>query len=205
MHTLTIETVDECRWDTSFTVLEPNEFLINLGEDTLIHLGSSLQLWQEIAVNEPDRVKELSIKPLDLSAMLCETCEYLPLNSFRYTVTAVDSNGCLAMDDRIVSVDKERYVYVPNVFAPETQKEGDNMFTVFGGEDVEIVQWLRVFDRWGQLIYQREGFSPNDSSAGWDGKVKGEVAAPAVFVWQTEVLFKDGAAEKWSGSVTLVR
>jgi hypothetical protein len=111
----------------------------------------------------------------------------------------------LATDDRIISVSKERYVYVPNVFAPASQADGNEVFTVFGGEDVERVDWLRVFDRWGQLVFQQEAFAPNDTSVGWDGNVKGEAAAPAVFVWQAEVLFKDGASEKWSGSVTLVR
>jgi len=204
-HVMTIETADECRWDTIIKVLEPNTFLIDLGEDTTIHLGRSIQLFQELAVNEPDRVQSLTIKPADLTAMLCETCLYAPINSFRYTLTAVDSNGCLAQDDRIISVTKERYVYVPNVFAPDNQGDGNDRFTVFGGEDVERIEWLRIFDRWGQLIYQREGFSPNDASMGWDGRVQGEVNAPAVYVWQTEVVFKDGGVETWSGSVTVVR
>lgn len=205
-YTLTIETADECRWDTLITVLEPNEFLIDLGEDTMIHLGSSIQLWQEIDITEPDRVKDLGITPASLADLMCESCEYQPLNSFRYTVTAVDSNGCRATDDRIVSVTKERWVYVPNVFAPEAKTEGNEVFTVYGGEDVEQVQWLRVFDRWGQMVFERlGGFAANDTSLGWDGNIRGEKGAPAVFVWQAAILFKDGETEKRSGNVTLMR
>ena len=204
-HVLSILTADECQWDTVITVAEPNDFLINLGDDVSIHLGQSLQLWDTLNVNEPFRVQELMIEPAEYAAYLCPGCTIEPVHSFRYVVVAIDSNGCRATDERIVSVTKERYVYVPNVFAPDAQNEGNNMFTVYGGEDVTEVSWLRVFDRWGQLVFERQGFSPNDASAGWDGLVRGDKADPAVFVWQAEVLFLDGAAEKWTGSVTLVR
>lgn len=205
IHSLRIETADECHWDTTIMVLEPNDFLIDLGEDTAIHLGSAIQLLQANAVNEPDRVKELIVTPQNLYDMLCETCGYLPINSFRYTVTAVDSNGCRAFDDRMVSVSKERYVYAPNVFAPGAQQEGNELFTVYGGEDVEQIEWLRVFDRWGQLVYEGSSYFPNDHSAGWDGKLRGELLNPAVFVWQAAILFKDGSIEKWQGDVTIIR
>jgi len=204
-HLLRVQTADECQWDTTITVLEPLEFLINLGDDTELHLGQAVQLWDTLNVNEPDRVKELFISPAEYSDYLCADCPFEPLHSFRYTVTALDSNGCKATDERIVSVTKERYVYVPNAFAPDAENEGNNRFTVFGGEDVAEVAWLRVFDRWGQLVFERQGFSANDAINGWDGRLRGDKLNPAVFVWQAEILFIDGEAEKRTGSVTLLR
>ncbi len=204
--TLTIETADECRWDTTFNILEPAEFLVDLGDDTLIHLGDSIPIWQEIVVSEPDRVETLLLTPDVLNGVFCSSCGYMPLNSFRYTVTAIDSNGCKAFADRIVSVDKERHVFVPNVFAPDSQSDGNEMFTVYGGDDVERVEWLRVFDRWGQLVFANTGgFGPNDPQAGWNGTVGGDKASPDVFVWQAAVLYKDGETETRTGNVTLVR
>lgn len=204
-HLLSIQTADACQWDTIITVLEPLELLVNLGDDTELHLGQSVQLWDSLNVNEPNRVSEMLVTPPEYSEYLCVGCAFEPLHSFRYTVTVLDSNGCQAKDERIVSVTKERYVYVPNVFSPNAQNEGNNRFTVFGGEDVAEVAFFRVFDRWGQLVFEQQGFAPNDAGAGWDGSLRGDKLNPAVFVWQAEIKFIDGETEKWTGNVTLIR
>ncbi|MBL7826930.1 MAG: gliding motility-associated C-terminal domain-containing protein [Saprospiraceae bacterium] len=204
-HRLTIESADECRWDTVFIVNEPADWILDLGQDTTIHLGTEIQLVQELNLSEPDRLKNLEVTPDELTVMMCESCPYMPLNSFKYHVTVVDSNGCVAKDERIVSVTKERYVYAPNVFAPNAVNSANQVFTILGGEDVEQVNWLRIFDRWGQLIFMKEGFNPGDPTSGWNGQINGETASPGVFIWQADIQFIDGNSEKWSGSVTLVR
>ncbi len=137
--------------------------------------------------------------------MLCDNCLYTPLNSFRYRVTVLDSNGCRATDDRLVVVDKERYVYVPNIFQPDNQTDGNDIFTIFGGEDVDRVLYLRVFNRWGKAVFENRDFMPNDPVAGWDGRIAGEKAVPEVFVYDTEILFKDGQKARYRGDVTLLR
>lgn len=205
MHTLSIESADGCRSDTSIELTQPNEFLMYLGPDTSIHLGRSLQLWSENWLNEPARVMQMLVKPADLMPKLCDTCQYVPIHSFRYTVTAIDSNGCQAVDDRVVAVSKERYVFIPNVFRPGSSDSQNELFNIFGGEDVAKVELLRVVDRWGKIVHERSNFLPNDSFAAWDGNVDGQPANPAVFTWQTQILFKDGETEWLSGTVTLVR
>lgn len=204
-HILRIESADECRWDTTITVLEPADWLLDLGLDDSVHLGEEMFLLQNMTVSEPDRIQQMLVRPQELTDMLCENCSYEPLHSFRYTLTLVDSNGCTATDSRIIAVTKERYVYAPNIFAPQTVNEANQKFTVYGGEDVEVVESLRVFDRWGQLIFERDTFSPGDYAGGWDGRIKGDAATPGVFVWQATILFKDGETETWSGNVTVVR
>lgn len=205
VHALTVVSADECRWDTTFTVTEPQEFLLNLGADTTLHLGAEISLLKDMSVNDPARVHDMRVEPASLDSMLCEDCMYEPLTSFRYTLTVIDSNGCMATDDRIVSVNKDRYVYAPNIFNPDAQQDENRVFTVFGGTDVQEVQWLRVFDRWGQLVFEHSAFNPGDITAGWDGRIRGNMADPGVFVWQAGVSFIDGATEKWTGNVTLVR
>ncbi|MFN0173971.1 MAG: hypothetical protein ACKVU0_04930 [Saprospiraceae bacterium] len=204
-HTLSLESSDGCRSDTSFTLSQPNEFLMDLGLDTSIHLGQNIQLWSHHSLNEPERMAQVLVKPLELLPMICDTCQYHPTYSFHYTVTAIDSSGCLAIDDRTVTVSKERYVFVPNVFKPELGDNTNAFFNVFGGEDVARIQLFRVINRWGSIVHERTDFLPNDSFAAWDGKVNGQPANPSVFTWQAQILFKDGETEWKSGAVTLVR
>ncbi|MBV6438875.1 MAG: hypothetical protein EPGJADBJ_00503 [Saprospiraceae bacterium] len=205
-HTLTIQGVNGCEWDTTFAMLEPAELLVVLDPDTTVHLGQEIPIWRSTSVNYPDRVKEMHVTPPELHDFMCDTCQYVPLSSFRYRVEVADSNGCKATDDRLVVVGKERYVYVPNVFEPDNAADsGNNFFTVFGGEDVERIKSLRVFNRWGKAVFENFDFSPNEPQQGWDGRIQGDEAQPAVFIYLIEVLFKDGETEQYRGDVTLVR
>jgi hypothetical protein len=117
----------------------------------------------------------------------------------------LDSAGCIASDDRRVAVSKERFVFVPNVFKPNSGDTANALFNIFGGEDVASIKLFRVVSRWGSIVHERTDFLPNDAYAAWDGKINGQPANPAVFSWQAQVLFKDGEAEWLSGTVTLVR
>ncbi len=117
----------------------------------------------------------------------------------------MDSNGCIATDDRTVAVSKERFVFIPNVFKPGSGDNLNETFNIFGGEDVAGVQQFRIVNRWGNIVHERQNFLPNDGFAAWDGKVDGQPADPAVFTWQARILFKDGVVEWLNGTVTLVR
>jgi hypothetical protein len=204
-HTLAIESSDGCRSDTSFVLSQPDEFLMDLGLDTSIHLGKSLSLWSTNWLSEPDRAAQVLVKPTDLQSFICDTCQYTPTYSFHYTITVLDSAGCIASDDRRVAVSKERFVFVPNVFKPNSGDTANALFNIFGGEDVASIKLFRVVSRWGSIVHERTDFLPNDAYAAWDGKINGQPANPAVFSWQAQVLFKDGEAEWLSGTVTLVR
>ena len=204
-YSLQIESSDGCQSDTLFELTQPNELLVSLGPDISIHLGETLQLWSDTWVNEPERIVQIQSSNPDWQLFLCDVCQICPTESFRYVITVMDSAGCQAFDDRTVAVEKDRHVYVPNVFTPGAGDHGNEVFTVFGGEDVTQIKVFRVLNRWGNLVHERTDFLPNDGLAAWDGRVDGQPANPAVFTWQAQILFKDGELEWQVGTVTLVR
>jgi hypothetical protein len=53
------------------------------------------------------------------------------------------------------------------------------------------------------MVHEYYNFAPNNPDSGWDGKVKGQKAVPAVFVYYAEILFKDGEVVLYKGDVTL--
>ncbi len=204
MHTISILTSDDCQLDTTFAMLEPAELLLVLPPDTTLHLGVPIQLWNNDMVNYPDRVRQKIASSPDLDSLLCDTCVFTPLNSFRYAITVLDSNGCRASDERTIIVTKERYVYFPNAFQPDAP-DGNNYFQVYGGEDVLEFKSLRVYNRWGKLVFETSNFLPDDPIAFWDGRSEGKKLPPDVFVYRAEVMFKDGEMKEYIGDVTLVR
>lgn len=93
--------------------------------------------------------------------------------------------------------------YIPNAFAPASG--GDNsLFTVFAGAEMESIALLRVYDNWGEMVYNGVELPP-DHVSGWDGTHKGRALPPGVFVYYAEMRFAGGEVRKKSGSVTLVR
>ena len=70
-------------------------------------------------------------------------------------------------------------MFIPNAFTPNGDNENDVLFV--RGRNVEKM-YLKIYDRWGELVFETD-----KQSVGWDGKFKGELVDPAVFVYHLEV------------------
>jgi len=122
------------------------------------------------------------------------------------TVTVTDWRDCSASDTLAVGLDKTRFVFFPNIIAPEGGGLVENeRFTAYGSEAVRQVRWLRVFDRWGNLVFEQTGFAPNDPALGWDGRFQDKKMPPGVYVWAAEVEFTDGERQRMEGEVAVLR
>jgi hypothetical protein len=104
-------------------------------------------------------------------------------------------------------VNKPRRVYIPNVFYPDSDDDRNRKLKVFLGIDVLKVHYFRVFDRWGNAVYEDLDFSRKDvanQDKGWDGQFKGQLAIPGVYTYACLVEFIDGYKEVYKGDVLLV-
>ncbi|MBL7825180.1 MAG: gliding motility-associated C-terminal domain-containing protein [Saprospiraceae bacterium] len=124
-----------------------------------------------------------------------------PLETTDYVLTVIDSAGCEASD--LVRIVIQPNIYAPNAFSP-TSSALNERFTLFSKDNLPV-NWLRIYDRWGSLVFENRGFFTNDRSAGWDGTFQGELLAPAVFVFMAEVEYEPGRKVGLVGDVTLVR
>jgi gliding motility-associated-like protein len=120
-----------------------------------------------------------------------------------YSFAYVSASGCDSV--HVVELDvRARHVYVPNVFKPESAGP-NHVFTVYANESLAIVRRLTVYDRWGDLVFERRDLAPNDEQHGWDGRFRGRDLTSGVFVWMAELEFVDGEEALISGDVTVLR
>ncbi|MCB0585772.1 MAG: gliding motility-associated C-terminal domain-containing protein [Phaeodactylibacter sp.] len=198
---LTIIDANGCTNSISATITQPRELIVNAGPDETIELGYFANLR---AVANDLSVSYTWEPPDSLSCTECQSPQANPVNTTPYTVTATDANGCTATDEVVVLVLKNRPVYIPNAFSPNEDGRNDR-FTVYAGPGARQVLALKIFNRWGGLVFENYNFQPNDPSLGWDGFFKGEPAQMGVYAFFAEVEFIDGISIIYEGDLSLVR
>ena len=73
------------------------------------------------------------------------------------------------------------------------------------GQTGTVVKSFRVFDRWGELLFEDNDFAVNDINRGWDGTFRGEDATSGVYIWALTVEYEDGFEEDFKGHTILIR
>ena len=111
----------------------------------------------------------------------CDTCwsQFVrPLSTASYSVTVLDEFGCSDGDDLTVYVDKQRDIFIPNVFSPNNDGLNDIVYVNANNRNIVSIKQFSIFDRWGEMVYEANNFQANDPSFGWDGKFN--TKAPAM-------------------------
>jgi gliding motility-associated-like protein len=104
----------------------------------------------------------------------------------------------------MVRTKKTKEVFVANAFTPNSDGNNDKLY-VQGNPYLTKIKAFRVFDRWGELVYESTDTQPNDDTFGWDGTMKNQPMNSGMFVWVAEVEFKDGQVKVYQGSSFLIR
>ena len=64
---------------------------------------------------------------------------------------------------------------------------------------------FKVFDRWGELLFERKNIQTDDPSVGWDGEFRGVVLSPDVYVYIMEAICETGEPINWKGDIMIMR
>ena len=124
----------------------------------------------------------------------------------QYSVTVINQNGCRATDQIMVHLKKTREIYIPNAFSPQNLDGFNDVFMIYAGNGkVRQINTFRIYDRWGEIVFEAYNFQPNDPGNGWNGRLRGEFLNPSVFVYLAEIEFVDDVVELYKGDVTLIR
>ena len=201
-YTLFTQNAEECVFKQELTLLDPRQLIVQLPRDSILRLGCPIEI--KASVNTLDSVSYTWLPDTYLDCIDCPSINAVPLNSTTYMVNVMDSNLCQASDTIQILIEKPRDVYIPNVFSPNGDGIND-AFLVYTSKEVDIIVTLKVFDRWGELVFEGNDFPPNLESEGWTGVFKEEAMNPGVFVYIAVVRFLDGAEIQYSGDVTLLR
>ena len=133
-----------------------------------------------------------------------------PTQTTTYIATIYYSqNGITCSNSAQVTIDvlnscENGIIYLPNTFTPNGDGKNDVfMIRGIGGTKID---YFRVFDRWGKVLFEATGGELNDPQFGWDGTDKtGRKLNPDVYVYTYEIQCIHGNIVTGQGNVTLVR
>jgi gliding motility-associated-like protein len=121
-----------------------------------------------------------------------------------YTVTVITQDGCEATVTLLVDVQDFIRIYFPNAFSPNNVDGiNDSFYPQLPEGSIPLIKRMTIFDRWGNHLFERADFPPNEPSFGWDGTYRGKNMKPGVYVYAVEVLLPSGELRIYKGDVTI--
>lgn len=193
---------DNCFADTADILVRVHPVpQVEAGPDQTLAVGSAVQLQ---ATGSADVTTWRWSPAYNLTCIDCPAPLASPRTTTKYILDVSNEGGCSARDELTVYVVcNNGNLFVPNTFSPN----GNGMNEVFypRGKGLQRIRSFRVFNRWGELVFERQNFNANDAAAGWDGSYKGKKLAPDVFVYSIEVVCENNEILSYKGDVTLLR
>lgn len=119
--------------------------------------------------------------------------------SFLVKYTVRDSFNCEQTITKPIKIYSSCTVYVPNAFSPGNDGRND-FFRVLNAVKADKFA-LKIFNRWGQLLYQS-----SDWKQGWDGKYKGQLQSTGTYIWMLRYVdSRNNSVVERKGSFVLIR
>ncbi len=105
-----------------------------------------------------------------------------------YPLTFTSSLGC----DSLVLLNLESFkLYIPNAFTPNNDGINETFAPLTSDGIIENID-MRIYDRWGNLIYR---------GTEWNGRD----AIPGIYAYVIEIEFSNNLAEQFFGHITLTK
>ncbi len=161
----------------------------------------------QLIANAPNNVLyDLSWTPsATLSCSDCYDPIANPTETTTYTFQYRYGNDCT--DSRFIIVEKiNSEVIIPNIFSPNGDGSNDQFYVKLPDGIIGLIKVMRVYDRWGNLIFNNKDIPPNEPAQGWQGSMNGTFVVPGVYVYYLEIQI-DGklGVDKYSGDITVTR
>ena len=174
---------------------------ITNGDNVAVQVGSSIKLTTK---SSPDVINWKWFPAQWLSCGSCAEPDAAPKDNITYSVTATNQGNCTATDKVNVNIIcNDANVYLPNTFSPN--KDGINDVFYVRGTGLFNISSFKVFNRWGQVVFQKNGGNANNPLDGWDGNLNGVPLQPDVYVYLIEVVCSNNSTFPFKGNISLIR
>jgi hypothetical protein len=137
------------------------------------------------------------------------THAYQTDKEFHVFVNATNTFGCKAQDSLVIAViagQQIKELFIPTVFSPLSQDKDNNALKVFGKNISSDNFNFRIFNKWGEIIYQTNDFTKANEE-GWNGNFSNgtQPVNVGLYTYTVKGQFNDGTPFQKAGSATLLK
>lgn len=149
----------------------------------------------------------VSYKWNPINQLNCSSCPApsgIALESFKYTVTATTSKGCSTSDTIQLFIEcSASNILMPTAFTPNGDNLNDFFYPITRGMD-KVIKFI-IYNRYGQVVFQKSNFKPNDKNLGWNGAINGNLPTSGNYLYVLEAVCNLGEVISKKGSLMLIR
>lgn len=186
---------------TLFTVNVKPAAIVNAGADTSIAYNSSMTINPQYSNNI---VQYIWSPRGDLQCLTCPNPSLVANDNYTYIINVTTDSGCVATDSISIFIRcDEANLLLPNAFTPNDDNLNDVLFPT--GRGLGLIKRFMIYDRSGKLVFGKSNFRANDPNSGWNGRINGEPASPAVYVYFIEAYCAKGNIIMKKGTVVLLK
>jgi gliding motility-associated-like protein len=200
IHVIEVIDANGCAADTTLSVELFPEILVALPPDTIITLGTELNLVAQTNLSTWDTI--IWTPAADTTRLGTLQQVWTPAETMTIRVEIIDTLGCRGQTTMRIQV-REGSIYVPNVFSPNGDGVNDE-WRIFADNSVAVVQSVHIFDRWGDAVYAWDQAVPLSAWPGWDGRVRNRPANPGVFVYYAWLELRNGKRVLLEGDINIL-
>jgi len=191
--TLISQNVNDCA-DTSLKQVLVETFRPFAGDDTIIVKGESI----DYNATGGNQYTWTPAYQLSDTSIYNPVGYYPDTGHFAYNVHIVSPFGCVGNDSIYVWVVGQASYFIPTGFTPNGDGKNDVFKPIAIG--YESINYFRVFNRWGQMVYNSTNIED-----GWDGTYAGKPASMDTYYWEISLINRYGKEERSKGDITLIR
>lgn len=170
-------------------------------EDTSFVVSQTASICPDdtLSIDIPATIKNLKWLPLESALYKNNLLQFFPKKTTSYFLKAQTTNGCeVEAALNIILKNCPEYIYFPNSFTPNNDGLNDEYRAVAEGKLIHFD--LKIFNRWGQLIFKNQNIA-----IGWDGTFNGSKAETGSYVYWCNYQFKNGAMKNSKGHIMLIK
>lgn len=205
-HVVLVQDANGCELrDTVFfkKIIKPE---IDLQPELNIEYGETVSI--RALLNQPlSQIDTIIWSPTELILLRksMDEIEVQPFKTTEFIAIVTNEDGCTDKATTKVKVGQP-LIWAPNVFSPIDKNGINDYFTLASNSSsVEKIAVMQVFNRWGELVFKREGFSLDREEMGWDGSMNGRALQPGVFTWWADIVLKSGEHIEMRGDVAIAK
>lgn len=141
---------------------------------------------------------------LPISCSSCDQAIVTATKDGEVLLTIEDENGCIQIHRIIFKIKKQTTkIIIPNIISPNGDQLND-VLDIFSDDPNLQINFLRVFDRWGELIYEVKNQTLQNYKP-WNGTFRGKNVINGVYIIHGHFVFSNGKSQEVAQDISVIR